>query len=131
MDPFPTTVQDRFALHGVADVTELLARRSRAVGEAAPLKAFREAFSSLRDVERAKVAASIRYRMEEREEKAPSEAKLESLANADPRFAMWLDEAQLKIARLVILEDEISALTERVRARDADVRYLTSEARLG
>ena len=130
MDAFPTTVRERFAAHGVADVDALLADRARAVEQAAPLRAFREAFSTLRDVEKAKIIASLRFQAGDMAVKL-SEAKLEAQALADPRLAMLLDEAQLKLARLAMLEDQISALSERVRARDADVRFLSAEARLG
>lgn len=130
MDTFPTTVRERFAAHGVADVDKLLAKRADCVAKAAPLRAFRDAFSTLRDIERAKIVASLRFQAGDAAVKM-SEAKLDAMALADPRLSMWLDEAQLKLAHLAILEDEISAYSERVRARDADARFLAAEARLG
>ena len=120
------SVTDRLIAQGVPDVRALLAKRATLTRQAAPLKAFAANLDAHRKAQRAQIGLVLQAETDDRY----SAAALDAAASADPRYAEWLVEADLKLAQLAVLENKIWSITEMIRFAEAEVRYLTSELRI-
>ena len=109
---------------GVEPIERLQARRAALVTKAAPLRAMRDTFDARRKERRAAIAALIVHEQGGRD---IPENRLERMSSGDPRYKQFLDEAELAFAQLVVLEQQIDAVTERINRGQALLRYLASE----
>jgi hypothetical protein len=110
---------------GVDPIARDHAARAALVAQAAPRRALRDTFDASRKEVRSAIAALIVA-----EQGEMSEAKLERLASGDERYGEYLLDCRTQFAELAVLEDQITAITERIRRNEAALRYVTAEARL-
>jgi hypothetical protein len=67
---------------------------------------------------RALVAKRILVELDQKGEKAPSEAALERMANADIEHIAFCDKLEADFARFILLENDIADVSEQIRNRE-------------
>lgn len=116
---------------GVGDVLRLTQRRHELAREAAPYRALRDTFDARRKAVRGQVLARINR---ERAAKATPEKEVaatlaETIASGDAEYIRFLDDCAAAFAVLVVVEDEIQAITDILHRDQALLRYAANEPR--
>lgn len=117
---------------GIAPLEELLEERRTLVRQVASLRARYGPFGTadnLRKIELSRLGAILRAQATERQEKV-TEAKLDEMAHADPRYTDFVTIQTRERADWIILEDAIQAIEDQIRRDNTLASYLTAEARL-
>lgn len=79
---------------------------------------------------RALVAKRILVQLEQKQEKAPSEAALERMANADTEHIQFCDALEADYTRFIVLENDIQEVNEKIRSREVELYCYNGELRL-
>lgn len=117
----------------VDNIDALQAKRRQLVREMAPLAAkFRggnngSSADSARKRHRAGIAALIAAEQFKDASKAPSEATLERMANADPRHIDFCENLEKQFAKFIVLENDVDDVTEQIRNREELLRVYRAE----
>jgi hypothetical protein len=82
---------------------------------------------SLQANRRALVAKRILVELDQKGEKAPSEAALERMANADIEHIAFCDKLEADFARFILLENDIADVSEQIRNREECLRCWRAE----
>ena len=128
--PTVASLEERAAALGIDPIGALVARRRELVRKAAPKRALRDTFDARRKAERGKILFLLNADRMARGEKEVAATLAETVASGDPRYIEYLDKCQLEFAELVLLEDEIQAINDRIlRQRDL-LRMHAAEAHL-
>lgn len=117
---------------GVEPVEKLQHQRRMLIQQVAPLRAKygeRGTWEARRKIIRFGKMNEIIGALEQAGEKAPSEAKAERLAGSSTEYVKLIDIMEQEMARYILLEDEITALTERINRDNALIKYATFEPR--
>jgi hypothetical protein len=126
----PVSLEERARALGVTPIDALLAKRRSLVMQAAPKRALRDTFDARRKAERGKILFLLNAERTQKGEKDIPATLAETVASGDPRYIEYLDKCQLEFAELVLLDDEIQAINDRIlRARDL-LRMHAAEAHI-
>lgn len=79
---------------------------------------------------RALVAKRLLVQMEQKQEKAPSEAALERMANADTEHIQFCDNLEADYTRFIVLENDIQEVNEKIRSREVELYAYNAELRM-
>jgi hypothetical protein len=79
---------------------------------------------------RALVGKRILVEMEQRNEKAPSEAALERMANADTEHVEFCEKLERDYMRFILLENDIQEINEKIRSREIELYSYNAELRM-
>lgn len=128
----PTGLESRA---GIRSLDELQATRRSLFQRFAPLAArFKGGATAGTDASRkrhrALVAKRILVEIEQRGEKAPSEAALERMGNADTEHIQFCDSLELDYTRFILLESDIQEVSEQIRSREIELYSYNAELRL-
>jgi hypothetical protein len=115
---------------GVEPIEDVQRNRRTAMEQLAPLEAKYGpggTHDAIRKQYRAAIATEIGLALETKRGKQPSEAELERLAGADPRYAGFLANAEREIAAYHLLKLRVTECTEIINRDQALVRYAANE----
>jgi len=116
----------------VENLDALQAKRRALVATYAPLAAkFKggaiAGSDAARKRHRALVAQSILATLEQKGEKAPSEAALERMANAHTEHIEFCNKLEREFTRFIVIENDIADVTEQIRNREECLRVYRAE----
>lgn len=123
---------------GVTPLDQLHAKRAEIIEELSQLRAFREMWKDKRKSYLAGREIAIRVDLEGGVEikgiakgaRGVTDKAVEALAHDDEEYKAWLLDAELKLAREVILSEELTRLDQRHFRDQAIIGAYTQEARL-
>ena len=123
-----TDVEERA---GVDNLDALQAKRRKLVAEFAPLAAkFKGGTTAGSDSARKRHRAGIAKLIlaeQFKDQKEPSEAALERMANADARHIDFCENLEKQFAKYVVMENDIADVTEQIRNREECLRVYRAE----
>lgn len=130
-------VLEQTALESRADVDNLdalQAKRRALVKQYAPLAArFKGGAIAGSDAARKRHRALVAKRIlltQFKDQKEPSEAALERMANADVEHIAFCDKLEADFSRFILLENDIAEVTEQIRNREECLRVYRAELTL-
>ena len=128
----PTPMADIETRMGIQPLEELHAERDVLVKQVAPLKVKwgpGGLGQHLRKAELSMVEETIRGKAAVEERKI-TEAAIEQGGHADPRYVEWLTTAAAEFAEMILLENEIDKINEKIIRGGQAGKYATSELHL-
>lgn len=117
---------------GLVPIDELLAERDALVERVKELRAKHGpygTFESLRKIELASIAQSIRAKAVGAEKKL-TEAAIDDAAHADSRYIAFIAQATSERAEWAVLENRIQGIDDTINRGQAIARYLSAEVTL-
>ena len=122
--PTPHEIEARV---GIAPLDALQADRRALVTQVAPLRALYGPFGGFDARRKVLLAICASEAREGAREVKTTEAAITDAAHAHDAYRDWINRSELERAEYIVLEDAITAITERIHRDNALIRYVTSE----
>jgi hypothetical protein len=122
--PTPQEIEARV---GIAPLDELQADRRALVAQVAALKGLYGPFGGFDARRKVLLAICASEAREAAREVKTTEAAITDAAHAHDAYRDWITRTELERAEYIVLEDAITAITERIHRDNALIRYVTSE----
>jgi len=122
--PTPQEIEARV---GIAPLDALQADRRALVAQVAALKGLYGPFGGFDARRKVLLAICASEAREAAREVKTTEAAITDAAHAHDAYRDWITRTELERAEYIVLEDAITAITERIHRDNALIRYVTSE----
>jgi len=122
--PTPQEIEARV---GIAPLDALQADRRALVAQVAALKGLYGPFGGFDARRKVLLAICASEAREAAREVKTTEAAITDAAHASDAYRDWITRTELERAEYIVLEDAITAITERIHRDNALIRYVTSE----
>lgn len=122
--PTPTEIEARV---GIPSLDTLQAERRALVAQIAPLRALYGPFGGFDARRKVLLAVCAKEARDGAKDVKLTEAAIQDAAHAHDAYRDWLDRSEVERTEYIVLEDAITALTERIHRDNALIRYVTSE----
>ena len=122
--PTPHEIEARV---GVTPLDELQADRRALVAQVAPLRGLYGPFGGFDARRKVLLAICATTAREGARDTKITEAAITDAAHAHEAYRDWINRSELERAEYIVMEDAISAITERIHRDNALIRYVTSE----
>ena len=122
--PTPHEIEARV---GIAPLDALQADRRALVTQVAPLKGLYGPFGGFDARRKVLLAICASEAREGAREGKVTEAAITDAAHAHEAYRDWIDRTEQQRAEYIVMEEAISAITERIHRDNALIRYVTSE----
>jgi hypothetical protein len=122
--PTPQEIEARV---GIAPLDALQADRRALVTQVAALKGLYGPFGGFDARRKVLLAICASEAREAAREVKTTEAAITDAAHAHEAYRDWITRTELERAEYIVLEDAITAITERIHRDNALIRYVTSE----
>jgi len=122
--PIPAEIEARV---GITPLDVLQAERRELVAQVAPLKGLYGPFGGFDARRKVLLAICASEARDKARDAKTTEAAINDAAHAHDAYRDWIARAELERAEYIVLEDAITAITERIHRDNALIRYVTSE----
>ena len=122
--PTPQEIEARV---GIAPLDALQADRRALVTQVAALNGLYGPFGGFDARRKVLLAICASEAREAAREVKTTEAAITDAAHAHDAYRDWITRTELERAEYIVLEDAITAITERIHRDNALIRYVTSE----